>query len=293
MLRLAAALLFAAPSLRAADKAAYGAKGIYPVYETAGQWAIFDKIPRRTENPLALGSRFLIIGSEGSQIFEVARASGTWGGACRDRRPLKLRAALLRGPRRVVGRPIIALSVPRNFSLKGSRAMYRPLTSQVSEATYSALEAPIKDAAIADLRASQFPLRLDDDQARAVAQNPDPAKIQVKIDFGAPLALRGLKKPFAFVEETQVSASTRRCLRLADDGKLVGGCVPMRTDLMAETDLLQFVAYDPSGKGSPFLLAFTKSSPLWGDERWGFIMSEEGPRAFLTDAMDVRCREGF
>src|SRR5579883_3027334 len=140
LLRLTVAWLLACPWARAAETSAYGAKGIYPVYETAGQWAIFDKAPRRANDPLALGRRFLVIGSEGAQVFEIARASATWGGACRGRKPLKLRAALLKGPRRAVGRPIIALGVPPGFSLKNSKAAYHALASQVSDATYAALE---------------------------------------------------------------------------------------------------------------------------------------------------------
>ncbi len=286
----AAALVLAAPAH--AQTRAYGRRGVYPVYETAGQWAIFDKAPRRP-NPLALGARLLVIGSRGAQVFTVARASGTWGGACRDRRPVKLRAALLRGPRRVVGRPIIALRVPARFVLKDSRARYRALANRVSDATYKSLEGPIKEAAMRDLQAGSFPLRPDDAAAQTVRQSPKPEDIQVKIDFAAPVPMAGVKDAWALVEETQVSASTRRCLRLASGGRLLGPCAPMRRELMAETDLLEFVAYDPSGRGSPFLLAFTKSTPMWGDERWGFVLRPQGPQPFLADSMDVRCREGF
>ena len=75
--------------------------------------------------------------------------------------------------------------------------------------------------------------------------------------------------------------------------KLIGDCVEMPSDLMAETALLRFVSYDPSGKGSPLLLAYTKDMPLWGHERWGFALRSSGARLFLRDAMDPRCREGF
>ena len=67
----------------------------------------------------------------------------------------------------------------------------------------------------------------------------------------------------------------------------------MPHDLMAETAQLRFVAYDPSGKGSPFLLAYTRGEPLWGHERWGFQLTAKGPRLFLHDALDPRCRESF
>ena len=47
------------------------------------------------------------------------------------------------------------------------------------------------------------------------------------------------------------------------------------------------------GGGNPYVLAFTPEEPLWGHERWGFVVRASGPRLFLTDAMDRRCREGF
>ena len=95
------------------------------------------------------------------------------------------------------------------------------------------------------------------------------------------------------VTGAQISNSFRRCLRLADGDKLIGDCVEMPSDLMAETALLRFVSYDPSGKGGPLLLAYTKDAPLWGHERWGFALRSSGARLFLRDAMDPRCREGF
>ncbi len=107
------------------------------------------------------------------------------------------------------------------------------------------------------------------------------------------MKVRGLHDPFVFVEESGISASSRRCVRLADGDKLIGGCAEMPRALMAETDLLEFVSYDPSGGGTPLLLAFTKSTPLWGDERWGYVVGAKGPRLFLMDAMDIRCRESF
>ncbi|MBI4060511.1 MAG: hypothetical protein HY403_03690, partial [Elusimicrobia bacterium] len=82
-------------------------------------------------------------------------------------------------------------------------------------------------------------------------------------------------------------------LRLADGGRLLGPCVEMPHELMSETAQLRFVSYDPSGGGSPFLLAYTHGEPLWGHERWGFVLRRGGARLFLRDAMDPRCREGF
>ncbi|MBI3552895.1 MAG: hypothetical protein HY077_10295 [Elusimicrobia bacterium] len=271
----------------------YGQKGIYPIYEVSGQWVVFDKRPVKGATALAAGSRFLVIGSEGSSVFDVARTSGTYGGACRGHKPLRLRAALLKGPRSAVGRPIIGIRVAERFTLKGSRAVYRRLPSKVGEATYTALDGALRKAAAADLEAGRFPLKSDDEAAHSAQQNPKPDKFQIKIDFGSDLPLKGLPNAFVLVEESEVSASSRRCLRLADGGALVGECAEMPRALMAETALLDFVAYDPSGAGSPFLLAYTKSTPLWGDERWGFVLKPSGPRLFLKDAMDIRCREGF
>lgn len=292
-----AALALAQP---ARAQSAYGAKGLFPVYETAGQWVIFDKRPRPARDPavgalapLVPGERFLVIGSLGAEVFEVARTSGTYGGACREKKPLNLRAALLKGPRQSVGRPIIAINVPSAFSLRGSRAVYSQLKNHVGESAYAALAAPIKQSAIEEIQSGKFTFKLDDAAGDPLAQPPKPEQIQMKIDFASRLGLKGLPAPFVVVEETQVSASSRRCLRLSDGEKLVGACAEMRRDLMAETALLQFVSYDPSGQGSPYVLAFTRTPPLWGDERWGFIVRESGPRLFLMDAMDVRCREGF
>ncbi len=282
-------LLTAAPArLRAQED--YGAKGIFPVYEVAGQWAIFDKKPAKP-SPLSPGNRFLVIGSKGAQIFSVARTSGTYGGACSGNKPLRLRAALLKGPRDAVGRPIIGIRVPNKFTLKGSRAAYKRLPNAVNDATYSTLLPALNESTQADMQAGKFPIKPDDDKARAVWK--DPKNIQSTIDFGSPLPIKGLSDAFIFVENSVISASERRCLRLSAGGKLVGPCVEMPRALMAETSALEFISYDPSGAGSPFLLAYTKSTPLWGDERWGFRVRASGAQLFLKDAMDIGCREGF
>lgn len=289
--------LIALSALAAARPAAaqdqYGSRGIFPVYEASGQWTVFDKDPKLSARKLALGSRLLVIGTEGAQLFEVRRSSSAWGAVCLQRRPARVRAAWLRGPRKIVGRPIIGISVPPRFSLRGSRALYRSLKSEVDEQTYGRLLAPLKQSAVDDVKSGAFRFKLDDGAAEMFIRNPDPDKVQVKIDFGARVKIAGLSDPFVFVEETQISASTRRCLRIADGDKLVGGCAEMPYALMAETDLLQFVSYDPSGAGNPFILALTTQTPLWGDERWGFIARRNGPRLFLMDAMDPRCRESF
>ena len=254
----------------------YGAKGIYPVYETGGQWLIFDKHPKKdlhpTAAPPALCHRFLVIGSEGSEIFQ-GRELGDHGGARRGKRPAKLRAALLKGPRSAVGRPIIGIKVPASFRLKGSRAKYVKLSNQTGEGTYAALGEAIKKTAIDDVAKGAFRFKLEDEAGALFQQNPALEKVQMKIDFGAQVVVKGLSDPFLFVESTQISSTYRRCLRLADGGKLRGDCALMPHDLMAETNLLQFVSYDPSGQGNPYLLAFTPAQPLWGHERASWLVA--------------------
>jgi hypothetical protein len=288
----------------------YGAKGIYPVYETAGQWVIFDKEakppPAGKKAPLGPGTRFLIVGDRGAELFTVARTSATYGGSCRKNKPVKLRAALLKGPRGAVGAPIIGIRVKADFKLKGSKARYVALSNEVDEGTYSRL-GDAKSAVIADVKSGAFRFSLDDNPSPLLKEDPKPEQVQTKLDFGARLPVRGLKDAFVFVEVSQVSATSRRCLRLADVGpgpagdesegssgaKLAGDCIEMPDKLMAETSLLRFVDYDPSGQGSPLLLAYTPSPPLWGDERWGFALRGSGPKPVVFDAMDPRCREGF
>ncbi|MBI5241896.1 MAG: hypothetical protein HY926_15595 [Elusimicrobia bacterium] len=287
----ALSLAWAAP---APAQEAYGAKGIYPVYETSGQWVIFDKDPRPAQSPpLGPGSRFLVVGSSGSELFTVARTSATYGGACRKNKPVKLRAALLRGPRGAVGTPIIGIKVKEGFSLKGSQASFTPLRGEVDEGTYSRLGGAVKAAVVSDVASGAFRFSLDDAPSARLQQDPRPEDVQMKIDFGAQARVRGLEDAFVMVEGSQVSATFRRCLRLAAAGVLLGGCVEMPHALMAETALLRFVEYDPSGDGRPLLLAYTPEAPLWGAERWAFALRAAGPRLVLADAMDPRCREGF
>ncbi len=290
---LAAALLASLACVAARAQIGYGEKGIYPVYETGGQWAIFDKRPVQG-GPFTAGARVLVIGTEGEQVFEVGRSSAAYGGACRRHKPARVKTALLKGPRRVVGRPIIGIAVPAAYKVKGGKARYLSLENQVGDATYAGLTKPLRDAALADAASGKFkvdkPQSEDADGSSAPQKSPEPL---TKIDFGAKLAVRGLKDPFVFVEETQIGPSTRRCLRLADGDKLIGECAEMKQDLMAETEMLQLIAYDPSGKGAPYLLALTKTTPKWGDERWGFIVRDTGPKLFLFDAMDPICRAGF
>jgi hypothetical protein len=291
------AVLALACASPAGAQEAYGSKGIYPVYENAGQWLIFDKDPKPLKagkaSPLSLGTRFLVVGSRGSEIFTVARTSAAYGGACQQNKPVALRTALLRGPRRAVGSPIIGIRVKADFNLRGSRARYITLSNAVGEETYSKLGDAVKSAVISDIKDGAFRFSIDGSTSPPFQQEPRPEQIQTKIDFGARLLMRGLTDAFVFVEASQVSATVRRCLRLADGDKLVAKGVEMPDKLMAETALLRFVAYDPSGQGNPILLAYTPNPPLWGDERWGFALRGSGPKLLLSDAMDPRCREGF
>ncbi|MFI5348392.1 MAG: hypothetical protein ACHQ2Z_02515 [Elusimicrobiota bacterium] len=291
---LVAALILASSPLPAAAQDAYGAKGLFPVYVSEGHWLIYDK----TSDPggaqaLITGRRFLLIGSSGAGVFSVDHSSPAYGGLCRAKKPARLRSAVLRGPRPEVGDPILALQVPADFSLKGSRAVFGSLPNAVGEPVYQALGAALNAASVEEAKSGAFRFKADDDGASGFLADPKPEKILVKIDFAAKTKVGGLADPMVLVTGTQISNSFRRCLRLADGDKLIGGCVEMPSDLMAETQQLRFVSYDPSGKGSPLLLAYTKDAPMWGHERWGFSLRSSGARLFLRDAMDPRCREGF
>ena len=289
---LAVVACLAAGPARAQD--AYGARGLFPVYKSGNQWVIFDK-PRVSGQikDLLPGARFLVVGSAGADLFVVARSSPTYGAACRQKKPLRLRAALLKGPRSSVGDPVMAIKVPDDFALKGSAAVYQSLASVVDEPLYKSLGAALGAASVDEAKSGGYKFRSDDEGAASFLADPKPEKVALKIDFAARPRVAGLKDPVALVTGAQISSSFRRCLRLADGDKLIGPCVEMPHDLMAETAQLSFVAYDPSGKGSPFLLAYSKGEPLWGHERWGFVLRASGARMFLRDALDPSCRAEF
>src|SRR5262245_47551157 len=126
--------LLLAWTLGPAGAVEYGAKGIYPVYESGREWVIFDKagLQRKIDPALEEGERFLLVGSRGSEVFEVERSSPTYGGACKNKKAVRLRASLLRGPRQAVGSPIIGIHVPRRFTLKNSQARFDGLKNEVS-----------------------------------------------------------------------------------------------------------------------------------------------------------------
>lgn len=295
MTRLALVLLALcalAPSSVAQDS--YGAHGLFPVYKSGIQWVIFDK-PRKSRNAKDLmpGAKFLIIGSEGADVFVVGRTSATYGGVCRNKKPLKLRAALLKGPRSKVGDPVMAIKVPANFQLKSSNARYVSLENKADEPLYRLLGSTLTAAVLEEGKSGAYQFRPDDDGAAAFLADPKPENIAMKIDFAAHPVVAGLKAPTALITDAQISASHRRCLRLADGDRLIGRCVEMPHALMSESAQLRFVSYDPGGNGRPFLLAYTRGEPLWGHERWGFVLRNTGARLFLRDAMDPRCRDGF
>ncbi len=294
LLALTLAAAAAASGRAAAAPDGYGEKGLFPVYASGGHWLIYDKTDSaRASRALRPGGRFLLIGSRDAAIFSVAHVTAAFGGICRKGKPARLRAALLYGPRKTVGDPILAIKVPSGFTLKGSRAVYRTLPNAVDESVYKSLETAIASATIREAESGAFRLKPQDSGAREFLSAPDPAKILVRIDYAARPAVAGLKRPLVLVTGAQISDSFRRCLRLADGGRLIGDCVEMPSDLMAETALLRFVSYDPSGGGRPLLLAYTPKAPLWGHERWGFVLRASGARLFLRDAMDPRCRASF
>mgnify|MGYP001563875093 CR=1 FL=1 len=286
------AVLALAPACAA--QVEYGVRGLFPVYTSGNQWVIFDK-PRKSgkASDLMPGSNFLIVGSIGADLFVVGRTSATYGGGCQNKKPLKLRAALLKGPRSAVGEPVMAIKVPDDFQMKGSRARYDALENKVDEPLYRLLGSTLTAAALQEGRSGAYRFRADDEDSAAFLADPKAEKIAMKIDFAAHPSVAGLKAPTALITDAQISSSHRRCLRLADGDRLIGRCAEMPHDLMSETAQLSFVAYDPGGNGSPFLLAYTRGDPLWGHERWGFILRANGARLFLRDAMDPNCRASF
>lgn len=278
----------------------YGDKGIYPVYEDTGKWLIFDKTAIKkqkknsgTDRRLQPGAKFLVIGSKGSGLFTISQTTASYGGACAGRMPLRLQAAVLEGARGAVGTPVIGLSVKENYNPKSSKATFTPLANQVGEDTYLRLGSTLRERAARDIRDGVFRFKLEDNPSPEFLDNPPADQIAVRIEFASAVNLRGPASPMVLVERTQALGTYRRCLRLAAGGSLAGDCVEMPHDLRVETALLSFVSYDPKGKGRPYLLGFTSQPPLWGHERWGFALQPGGPKAFLMEAMDVRCREGF
>jgi hypothetical protein len=257
----------------------YGAKGIFPVYVSAGHWFVYDKAPGAAPTKaLSLKSSFLVIAAGGEELLSVAHSSAAYGGLCRERKPSRLRTAVFAPASRSIGAPIVALKAPPGFSLRGHHTASRALPNAVGEALYQSLGPALSAAAVAELPSS------------GAAQTDKPF---VKIDFAARVPVAGLKAPLVLVTGAQVSSVYRRCLRLADGDTLVGSCLEMPHALMAESQALRFAVYDPGEKGSPLLLAYTEEEPLWGHERWVFSLRSSGAKLVVRDALDARCRESF
>jgi hypothetical protein len=270
--------------------------GIYPVFEAGGRWMIVDRSPRR-KHLLRRGGRVLVIGSRGVAPFRIARSTRTFGTACEDRRQVARTAYYLTSKRassfKRVGTPVIAIRLKRGTRYNPKDAWFYRLKNAVQESTYQDLGATLKSSIADDLRSGDFQIKLNDKVGHDFARSPNPDKIQMKIDFGSKIRYRKFKDAFLLVEGAQVSNTYRRCMRLMGSNKPVGNCAEMPHELMVETRQLKFVAYDPSKRGAPFILAYTEGKPLWGHERWGFQMTDKGPKLFLRDAMDPKCRSGF
>ncbi|MFA6028778.1 MAG: hypothetical protein WC969_02865 [Elusimicrobiota bacterium] len=268
---------------------------IFPVYAFDGRWLLLDRSAGKGR--IAKGSRLLVIGSAGIEEFTAAKSSANWGAACTDRKPSRVRAWWLKGESReafaTVGTPVVAILLKENAAFDLSKAHFYALKNEVRESIYQRLDFAIRKANVEDLKTGSFAVKPGDDEGRNFAADPDPLRLQMKIDFGSRLRVKGLKDAFLLVEGTQVSQTYRRCMRLFEGKDMLGGCVAMPNVLMAETRALEFVAYDPTRGGSPFVLAYTTKEPLWGHERWGFRVTPQGPLPFLMDALDPRCRENF
>lgn len=279
-----------APAPKAAPAKPRGAAGIYPVYDLPQGWLLFDR--DGAPGAIASGSRFVVVGSKATGVFSVKGKTHV-DAACVKGKPGKTAAYVLEGAGQGLGTPIIALRAPRGQALDTRKAKLYKLVDEVTDDTYNALGKPLKDAIIADVKAGSFLFKPDDSLGEHYAGNPDPEKIQLKLDFGSKVRIGGIQRAFVLVEGVNISRSFRRCVRLLSEQEPLGSCSEMPHDLMAETQLLEFVAYDPSGKGQPFVLAYSRQEPLWGHERWGFQLTRRGARRFLMDALDPKCRDRF
>jgi len=273
--------------------------GIFPVYETAKRWMLVERLPKGSTRKrlVSKGTRLLVIGSEGIAEFYAQASTRTFLADCENLKAKPMLAYYLSAKSakafRKVGKPVIAIKLPKGRKVNTSRAEFSKLPNAVGENDYKELEATIREAVIGDVKSGAFQTELDDPGFLRFENSPDPKGFQMKIDYASALGFRGLSRPKIAVEGVQISKAYRRCLRLFDETRPVGACVEMPHELMSETGGLEFVTYDPTGGGRPFLLAYTNGKPLWGHERWGFQLSTKGPTLFLQDALDTRCREAF
>lgn len=280
-----------ASAARAADAPVSRIPGVFPVYDRPEGWLVLPKV----RDGAGKGTRLLVIGSRGADVFSVARSTMAWGAACEGKRRARASGRLVLPSERArsVGTPVIAIALKARAALDPSKALFRPLANAVSEESYSLRAGPIRKAVLEEAKSGEFQFAPEDGGGALFAEQPSIEKISMKIDFEAPLEVPGLGRAVVLVEQSEISRSSRRCLRIFVGGEPVGKCAEMPRELMAETRALEFVAYYPRRGGAPFVLSFTRTEPLWGHERWGFQVTGGGPRVFLRDALDPKCRAGF
>ncbi|HAH07222.1 MAG TPA: hypothetical protein DCM05_11990, partial [Elusimicrobia bacterium] len=278
------------PSKAPIAKPLKSSSGIFPVYPEGGRWLVVDRSPGgKKGSKVAEGMGLLIVGSKGIAEFAVGKSSWTFGASCSKNRPSRTLAWKVAGRKAAflkVGAPIVAILLKPGTVYDVSQALFTPLKNEVGESVYKKLDFAIRKTNVSDLKEGAFPILPDDQDGAALAREADPLRLQMKVDFASPVQVKGLKDPLVLIEGTQVSNSYRRCLRLFEDKEPLGGCVEMPHVLMTETRQLDFVAYDPSRAGSPFVFAYTTEAPLWGHERWGFQVNAQGAKLFLRDALD-------
>lgn len=268
--------------------------GIFAVYPAGGRWMLVE---REGSAKPTQGARFVVIGSKGAGEFRAEKASKTWEAACDGGKRAARRAWLLTAADAAdfkrVGTPVIAILLKPGAAFQASKARFSALKNEASEPLYQRLEKTLRAAAAAELASGEFQMDIGDEEGHRTAANPDPEKIRLKLDFAARVKLAGREDALVVVDGAEYSRSYRRCLRVVDGAEAVGSCVEMPHELMAETAALDFVAYDPARSGKPFILAYTEKAPLWGHERWGVQNTAGGPKLFLRDALDPRCRDSF
>lgn len=269
-----------------------GAASIHPVYPSDAGMILVDRRPGAWKKGYKKNSPFLVVGSRAAAILSVVKATSTWEAACKGKKHLTLPAYVLGGrDAGRIGDPIIAIFLKKRSAVDTRRAQFKRLGNQVNEDAYRDFLDSVKAITSKELTSGDFVIDPGDDYGRQLASQPNAEHQLHNFDFGAQLKLAGIQDAFFMVDRIQFSKTLRRCVRLFINGKAAGGCAPMPHQLMAETNLLEFVSYDPNGTGQPFLLAYTPKAPLWGHERWGFQVSRRGPKRFMMDALDPKCRE--
>lgn len=273
--------------------------GIFPVYQTNKRWMLIERMPKRPKRKRLVrqGTQLLVIGSKGIARFYAQKAMTTTIAECANLKPNPMRGYYLSAKSasafKRVGIPVIAIKLPKGRRVDTRRAKFSKLPNAVNDASYQELESVIRTSVVADVKSGAFQTELDDPGFLRFEQQPDPKGFQLKIDYASDIRFRGFTRAKIAVEGIQISKAYRRCLRLYDEAKPIGNCAEMPHELMSETGGLQFISYDPSGRGQPFLLAYSQGKPLWGHERWGFQLTSKGPKLFLQDALDPRCRAAF